>query len=105
MSPTNNDLELDCYTKILKFFKRQPSNKEVVEIWKNKAFIQLMRVLERTKNKELIQNAIIIIISLFEQLPPDLYNNRGINANLIKKKEKEAFLSVLKSEFIDEVPN
>ncbi len=105
MSHANDELELKYYTKIIDFFKTQPSNRESIEIWKSKSFIELMKVLERTQNKELVQNAIIIIISLFEQLPPDLYNNRGINAKFINKKDKKPYLSVLKSEFIDEIPN
>ncbi|MFX0025452.1 MAG: hypothetical protein ACFE8M_03495 [Candidatus Hermodarchaeota archaeon] len=105
MSAANDEFELEYYTKIINFFKSQPSNKESVEIWKNKSFIELMKVLERTKNKELVQNAIILIISLFGQLPPDLYNNRGINANFISKKDKKSYLSLLKSEFMDEMPN
>ncbi|MFX1269161.1 MAG: hypothetical protein ACFFAK_14470 [Promethearchaeota archaeon] len=105
MPATNDEFELEYYTKIINFFKSQPSNKESIEIWKSKSFIELMKVLERTKNKELVQNAIILIISLFEQLPPDLYANRGMNVNLIKKKDKKSYLSVLKSEFIDEIPN
>lgn len=104
MSNTNNDLEIECYTKIIDFFKSQPSNKEAIEIWKNKSLIELMKVLERTKNKELVQNAIIMLISLFEQLPPDLYNNRGINTNSINEKQKKAYLELLKSEFLNEIP-
>jgi len=105
MSSTNDEFELEYYTKIINFFKNQPSNKESVEIWKTKSFIELMKVLERTQNKELVQNAIILIISLFEQLPPDLYNNRGKNVNFINKKDKKSYLSVLKAEFLDEIPN
>jgi len=105
MSHANDEIELEYYTKIIDFFKTQPSNRESIEIWKSKSFIELMKMLERTKNKGLVQNAIILIISLFEQLPPDLYNNRGMNANFINKKDKKSYLSVLKSEFIDEIPN
>lgn len=102
MSTTNNDLEIEYYTKILNFFKNQPSTEEAVEIWKNKSLIELMKVLERTENKELAKNAIIILISLFERMPPDLYNNRGKNANLIDKKDKELYLKLMKSEFLNE---
>lgn len=105
MSNANDELELEYYTKIINFFKSQPSNKESIEIWKSKSFIELMKVLERTQNRGLVQNAIILIISLFEQLPPDLYTNRGINADFINKKDKKSYLSVLKSEFMDEIPN
>ena len=39
MSAANDELELEYYTKIINFVKSQPSNKESVEIWKNKVAI------------------------------------------------------------------
>lgn len=98
----NNDFEMNYYTRIINFFKNLPSSKDTIEIWKDKSLVELMKVLERTKNKEFVQNAIIILISLFEQMPPDLYNNRGKDANLIGEKEKKAYLNLMKSEFIDQ---
>ena len=105
MATSNDDFEIEYFTKILKFYNNKPQNNELVQIWKSKSFIELMRFLERTNNKEFVQKAIIVILSLFEETPPDIYNNRGIDANLIKKKEKKTFLSVLKSEFTDVLPN
>ncbi|MFW9783922.1 MAG: hypothetical protein ACFFFB_16675 [Candidatus Heimdallarchaeota archaeon] len=101
MSTTNNDLEMDFYIKIINFFKNQPSTDETIEIWKDNSLIELMKVLERTENKKIIQNAIILLISLFEQIPPDLYNNKGRNSKLIDEKEKKAYLNLMKSEFLD----
>lgn len=98
----NNDFEMNYYTKIINFFKNLPSSKDTIEIWKYKSLVELMKVLERTKNKQFIQNAIIILISLFEQMPPDLFNNRGKDANLIDEKEKKSYLNLMKSEFIDQ---
>ncbi|MFW9773907.1 MAG: hypothetical protein ACFFEO_17275, partial [Candidatus Thorarchaeota archaeon] len=100
MSTTNNDLEMDFYIKIINFFKNQPSTDETIEIWKDNSLIELMKVLERTENKKIIQNAIILLISLFEQIPPDLYNNKGRNSKLIDEKEKKAYLNLMKSEFL-----
>jgi len=85
--------------------KNQNANKETIEIWKNKSFIELMKVLERkTSRKEFVKNAILLILSLFEEHPPDIYTNRGTNVNSLDNGEKNSYLSLLKTEFADELP-
>ena len=90
---------------IIEQFQKQHQSPEDVELWKDKSIIKLMQVLKRTNNKLLARNALIIIISLFEHLPPDLFNNLGTNANVLKKEERESLKSILKTEFIDEIAN
>ncbi len=105
MSNNNDNYELDYYLSIIDFFQNQDTNKETTEIWKNKSFIQLMKVLKRTRNKELVKNAIILILSLFDEMPPDIYNNRGIKVNSLTNSDKLSYVNLLKSEFISDVPN
>ncbi|MFX0059331.1 MAG: hypothetical protein ACFE85_07675 [Candidatus Hodarchaeota archaeon] len=105
MPKNSEDYELDYYIKIVEFFQRKNVDRNTKEIWKSKSFIELMNLLKRTKNKEFVKNALILIISLFERLPPDLYNNRGISSEILNEKDKESYLSILKTEFFDEVPN
>ena len=107
MKTSNNDqnYELDYYLSIIEFFQNQDTNEETTEIWKNKSFIQLMRVLKRTRNKEFVKNAIILILSLSDRLPPDTYNNRGIKANSLTNNDKISYITLLKSEFINDIPN
>ena len=105
MSNTNGDYELDYYLSIIDFFQNQDKNRETTEIWKNKSFIQLMKVLKRTRRKEFVKNAIIIILSLFDELPPDSYNNKGIKVNSLESEDKISYVNLLKSEFINDVPN
>ena len=107
MSRSKNDdsYELDYYLSIIDFFQNQNTDRETTEIWKNKSFIELMKVLKRTRKKELVKNAIILILSLFDEIPPDSYNTRGIKANSISDGDKPSYVNLLKSEFINEVPN
>jgi hypothetical protein len=92
------DYELDCYYKILDYFQKEKGNREQIEIWKYRSFIELMKLLDRTKNRTFVTNAIILILSLFEDIPPDTYNNRGVNINRIK--DRTSLISVLKEEFL-----
>ncbi len=105
MSNTNGDYELDYYLSIIDFFQNQDTNRETTEILKNKSFIQLMKVLKRTRRKEFVKNAIILILSLFDELPPDSYNNKGIKVNSLESEDKISYVNLLKSEFINDVPN
>ncbi|NVM17135.1 MAG: hypothetical protein HWN80_05415 [Candidatus Lokiarchaeota archaeon] len=105
MSNNNDNHELDYYLSIIDFFQNQSANEETTEIWKNKSFIQLMKVLKRTRDKEFVKNAIILILTLFDKIPPDIYNNRGIKANSLTNSDKLSYVNLLKSEFINDIPN
>ena len=107
MNTSNNceNSELDYYSNIIEFFQNPNVNKETIELWKDKSFIELMKVLERTSRKEFVKNAILLILSLFEEHPPDIYTSRGTNVNFLDNGEKRSYMSVLKTEFIDDLPN
>ena len=108
MNESNNcdTSEFDYYSNIIEFFENPEVDKETIELWKNKSFIELMKVLERkTSRKEFVKNAILLILSLFEEHPPDIYTSRGTNVNSLDNGEKRSYMSVLKTEFADELPN
>ena len=93
------------YLKILEVYQNKQIDKVALEIWKDRSYIELMQVLKRTHNKDLVKNAIILILSLFEELPIDLYDNYGINTKCLKKEEKKSFIAEMKSEFLNGIPN
>ena len=105
ISNNNDNYELDYYLSIIDFFQNQNTNKETTEIWKNKSFIELMKVLKRTRKKEFVKNSIILILSLFDQIPPDTYNNKGIKVDSLTNGDKLSYVNILKSEFINDIPN
>ncbi len=97
----NSDtFESDFYLKIIDFFQNEEGDREKTEIWKNRSMIELMKYLKRTRNRTFVMNAIILILSLFEDIPPDIYNNRGVNINRISGKDKRFFIDGLKEEFL-----
>ena len=102
---TNED---EAYDQILEFFHRKDRNSFLTEIWKDQIYVDLMSFLEqnlenhiRLKNYKLVQNAIILILSLFHNLPPDRFNDVGNDIHSISKQEKFNILSMLKEEFLD----
>ena len=105
MTVINDDLEMEYYTKIIDFYQNQNFDKETVEIWKSKSYIELMQVLKRTNNKNLVKNAIILILSLFEELPLDIYDSSGQSVRELKQEDKKSYISHLRSEFANEIPN
>ncbi|MFW9826481.1 MAG: hypothetical protein ACFFEY_02555 [Candidatus Thorarchaeota archaeon] len=100
ISKNGEEFELDFYLQIIDLFQDEEINREKKRIWINKSIIELMKYLKRTRNRRLVANALILILSLFEDLPPDLYNNRGVNINRISQKDKEFLIKDLKEEFL-----
>ncbi len=96
----SDEFELDLYLKIIEYFQKEKETREEIEIWKNKSFIELMKCLKRTENRIFVRNALILILSLFEDIPPDIYNNRGININRVSQKDKGFLIENLKEEFL-----
>ena len=102
MKINNNseEFELDYYSKILDYFQDEKISREKKEIWKNRSIIELMNLLERTQNRTFVTNALILILSLFENIPPDTYNNRGVNIARISEEDKKFLIESLKEEFL-----
>lgn len=96
----DEEMEMNCYLRIIDFFEKEKNNRESVEIWKSNSFKKLMDTLDRTKNKKLVTNALILILTLFENFPPDIFNNRGINVNYLSQKDRDNFVSELQREFL-----
>jgi len=105
ISNKSDNSELDYFLSIIDFYQNQNTNKETAELWKDKSFIELMNVLKITRKKEFVKNAIILILSLIDQMPPDTYNKGGIKANSLINGDKLSYVNILKSEFIDDIPN
>ena len=88
INTNSKEFELDFYLQIIDYFQKEKISREEIEIWKDQSIIELMKYLKRTKNRTLVTNALILIISLFEDIPPDIYNNRGVKVNRISEEDK-----------------
>ena len=102
MSLINNDIdfELNYYIKIIDYFQKGNFEYRKAEIWRSKAIIELMEFFKRTRNRTLVTNALLLLISLFEDTPPDTYNNCGEDAHHISKEERKILMAELKNEFL-----
>ena len=105
VSNNSDNYELDYYLSIIDFFQNQNTNRETAELWRDKSFIELMKVLKQTRKKEFVKNAIILILSLIDQIPPDTYTKKGIKVNSLTSGDKLSYVNILKSEFINNLPN
>ncbi len=90
--------DLDYYYDILEQYQQIFKTEKDKDIWKYRVYMQLMELLIDKNNITLVRNSILLILSLFENLPPDHYNNHGININSITKAEKKILISNLKEE-------
>jgi len=102
MKINNNrdELEIDYYLQIIEYFHKEKVSREEIEIWIDKSIIELMKYLKCTQNRTLVTNALILILSLFENIPPDNYNNRGVEINFGSEIDKQSILKNLKNEFL-----
>ncbi len=100
INKNTEDFELDCYLKILEYFQNENVNRERTKIWKDHSLIELMKLLDKAKNRVLVTNSIILMLSLFENMPPDTYNNRGVNINRISVKDRKSLIADLREEFL-----
>ncbi len=100
ISNNEEDHELDCYLNILEYFQNVKIDKKNTDIWKNQSFIDLMKLLENKKNRALVTNAIILILSLFDDIPPDTYNSRGEDINMISIEDRKSLFAGLDEDFL-----
>ena len=100
INTNSEDFELELYLKIVDYFQDENISREKKEIWKNQSIIQLMNLLERRQNRTFVTNALILLLSLSEDYPLDIYNNRGRNSNCISDKDKKSLILELENEFL-----
>ena len=100
INTNSEDFEVEFYLKIVDYFQDDNISREKREIWKNQSIIQLMNLLERTQNRTFVTNALILLLSLLEDNPPDIYSNRGRNVNCISTKDKKSLILELENEFL-----
>ena len=95
----NNDScgELECYTKIINCYLKNQNDRQKLEQCKHQSLIKLMKVMDR-KEERLIQNALIIVLALFDEIPPDLAGTTGSDLSLLSKREKELALKKIEDE-------
>ncbi len=97
---SSDELEMDYYLQIIEYFQKEKIKKEDIEIWIDQSIIELMKYLKLSQDRVLVTNALILLLSLFENIPPDTYNNRGVDINGVSDLDKRSIIEKLKNEFL-----
>ena len=92
--------ETEFYDKILTRFMELNSNGNRVELFKNQSIIELMTLMNSTKDKLFTKNALLLIMGLFDENLNDTFYYNSENIHNATKGKKDALLSILEQEFI-----
>ena len=68
------------------------------ELWKNQQITQLMKNLHNKDDSRFIQNALIVIMALFDEYLIDSFHQKSKNVKELNDGKKEAVVSILKDE-------
>ncbi len=97
-----NDLdyiEAKCKERILQYCLKECQEQVASEIWYYRTLVKMMELLDRTKNKNLVKNALIVLLYFFKNIPIDKFSTQGVDIERLSNKEKSAFISIMKNEF------
>lgn len=97
---SNKNAGSDCYDIILRYFKTTTDTPDQKEMWKNKAYVKLLSMWKHDKiSTQNARNALLLLLNLFEGVPPDIFNSRGhsLEENAQSNK-KERIKKILKQE-------
>ncbi|MFX1276211.1 MAG: hypothetical protein ACFFBP_04585 [Promethearchaeota archaeon] len=93
--------ESSCYSKIIDCYLEN-RNKENIdkELFKSRSIIKIIKQSQCRNDLNFIKNALILILSLYDDHPADVYSNFGNDIKQCNQLEKKIILSRLKKEII-----
>jgi len=91
--------EIEIYEETIRDFN---SNKDILknQEWHGIIFLDFYNILLHKKDKmkiRMLKNCALLFISLFNYLPPDDYNNIGLDYLVLSKQEQERTEKILKN--------
>jgi len=92
--------ELRCYTKIIDCYLENNTDIHRKEMCKNTSIIKLINKSECRNSDNFIKNALLLVLSLFDDQEADFYHNYGNDIETCSDKDKESLLAELKKEII-----
>ncbi|MCK4239685.1 MAG: hypothetical protein KAX33_11215 [Candidatus Lokiarchaeota archaeon] len=89
--------EIEIYEETIRDFN---SNKDILKNreWHGITFLDFYNILLHKKDKKkirMLKNCALLFISLFKNLPPDDYNNIGLDYLVLSKQEQERTKKIL----------
>ena len=92
--------ELKCYSKIIDCYEKNKTNSDNSEYLKNKSIIQIIKNSKCKQDQDFVQNALMLVLSLYETHPVDCYSGRGNEIQSCNKEQKEKVLTHLLKELL-----
>ncbi len=93
--------ELNCYAKILDCYKENLNKDRITsEISKNKSIIKIINVSQCRNDLNFVKNALLLVLSLYDDHPADIYSNYGNDIKECNPSQKKTLLSQLKKELL-----
>ena len=90
------DKELKCYSKIINCYMEHKEDSYQKELSKNKSIISLIKTSKCKNDKNFIRNALLIVLSLYDDKPADIYDNLGIDIKSYSEEEKKELQNEMK---------
>ena len=97
------DWEAEFYSDIMNQAFAVLNDDDDKFIWKCHKIIELMNFLKESADeffKLVVKNALILLLSIFEDFYIDLVVSKSVELDAISKQEKEILIKTLKSEII-----
>lgn len=92
--------EMNCYERIINSFLNNKNDLNQREYAKNHSIVKLIKSSKCRNNKNFIKNALILVLSLYDEEPADLYCSYGNDIDSCTEIEKKALKSQLLQEII-----
>ena len=88
--------EEEFYNQIFDKFIELSSDPDKIEVWKDRFFIDLMHRLKQEHDVDFVQNALVVIMALFEDHLKDEYYRKSENAKKLTESAKLELIEDLK---------
>ncbi|MBN1803575.1 MAG: hypothetical protein JW891_18845 [Candidatus Lokiarchaeota archaeon] len=90
--------DLNCYLKIIDTFQKYKHLPIDFPQIKSKAIIKLINTSECKNDRNFVKNALLLVLSLYDKKPMDIYNTRGYKLEDCTNDQKKDILLKLQKE-------
>ncbi len=90
--------EGEFYDHLFQSFYSLRNESNNIELWKNQQITELMKNLHHKDDSRFIQNALIVIMALFDEYLIDSFHLKSKNIKELNEGKKETIISILKDE-------
>lgn len=93
-----DNFESEFYNGIISQVLTFSNNRQKILHFICHKIIELMKILNENEDKKFVENALILIIALFEDYQPDYILKKGKDINNISSQEREVVDEILRGE-------